>query len=77
MVVLRDVIDTYRELREGSRPISDSSNEHYMLRRLAAGLGERDAMALTPHDLVAYCQMRMQCLATLTDAAWGVPEVQR
>lgn len=59
-LVLRDVIDTYRDLRDRSRPIADSSNEHYMLRRLVAGLGERDVMTLTPHDLVAYCQMRKE-----------------
>lgn len=57
-LLLRDVLDTYRELRDRSRPIADTSNEHYMLKNLAAGLGERDVMSLTPHDLVAYCQMR-------------------
>jgi hypothetical protein len=31
-----------------------------LLRRLAAGLGKRNAMTLTPHDLVAYCQMRKE-----------------
>jgi hypothetical protein len=59
-LLLSDVIHTYRDLRDRSRPISDSSNEHYMLRRLVAGLGERDAMTLTPHDLVDYCQMRSE-----------------
>jgi integrase len=57
-VLLRDVIEQYRDLRDRSRPISDASNEHYMLRHLVEGLGERDVMALSPHDLVGYCQMR-------------------
>lgn len=57
-LLVADVVRTYRELRDQSRPISDSSNEHYMLRRLAEGLGERDATTLTPHDLVGYCRAR-------------------
>lgn len=57
-LLLSDVIGEYRTLRDHARPISDSSNEHYMLRHLVDGLGERDVLALTPHDLVAYCQMR-------------------
>lgn len=52
------VINAYRELREGGRPISDSSNEHYMLKRLNEGLGERLAGSLTPQTLVDYCKMR-------------------
>lgn len=59
-LLLADVIQTYRDLRDRSRPISDSSNEHYMLRHLVRGLGERDVMALTAHDLVGYCQMRTE-----------------
>jgi integrase len=60
VLLLGDVIDAYRGLRDRSRPISDSSNEHYMLRRLRAGLGDRDVMALTPHDLAAYSQLRKE-----------------
>jgi integrase len=60
VLLLADVITAYRDLRDRSRPISDSSNEHYMLRHLADGLGERDAMTMTPHDLVGYCQMRRE-----------------
>ena len=57
-LLLSDVIGAYRDLRDRSRPISDSSNEHYMLRRLSGGLGDRDVTTLTPNDLVAYCEMR-------------------
>jgi len=59
-LLLQDVVDTYRQLRDGSRPIGDTSNEHYMLKNLKAGLGERDVMSLTPHDLVGYCTMRKE-----------------
>ena len=57
-LLLDVVVEAYRDLRDSSRPISDSSNEHYMLRHLVRGLGERDVMTLTPHDIVAHCQMR-------------------
>jgi integrase len=54
-----DLIDSYRRLREQSaRPIADSANEHYMLRHLARGLGDRQVAKLTPQDLVGYCSMR-------------------
>lgn len=60
ILLLRDLIQEYRGLRDKSRPISDSSNEHYMLRHLVDGLGERDAGRLTPQDLVGYCTMRKE-----------------
>lgn len=52
------VLQEYRDLRDRSRPIADTSNEHYMLRKLSAGLGERRPASLTPQDLVGYCSMR-------------------
>lgn len=58
VVLLADVIQTYRELRDRSRPISDASTEHYMLRHLEEGLGSRNAARLTPQDLVGYCSAR-------------------
>ena len=60
VVVLSDVIQAYRELRDKSRPISDSSTEHYMLRHLQDGLGDRNAARLTPQDLVGYCSARKE-----------------
>jgi integrase len=54
------VIEAYRDLRARSRPISDSSTEHYTLRHLNAGLGSMDAATLTPQDLVGYCSMRAE-----------------
>ena len=57
-LLLSQVLQEYRDLRDRSRPIADTSNEHYMLRHLVDGLGERRASALTPQDLVGYCSMR-------------------
>lgn len=53
-----DLIGTYRKLREASRPIHDTGNEHYMLKALVRVLGAKDAMRLNTEDLVAYCQKR-------------------
>lgn len=58
VVLVRDLIEHYRRLRDQARPISDSSTEHYTLRHLAHHLGERDAQRLTPDDLVGYCSAR-------------------
>lgn len=55
-----EVIQAYRELRDRSRPIADTSNEHYMLKHLAEGLGEKRAGSLSPQDLVDFCQMRKE-----------------
>lgn len=57
-LLMSAVIEAYRDLRARSRPISDSSNEHYMLRHLDAGLGQLDAMRLSPTDLAGYCAAR-------------------
>lgn len=53
-----DLIDAYVKLREGSRPILDTSNEHYMLKALKRLLGGKDAARLSTEDLVAYCTER-------------------
>lgn len=60
VLLLSDVIAEYRNLRAKSRPISDSSTEHYTLKHLASGLGDRDALRLTPSDLVGYSTMRRE-----------------
>lgn len=52
------MVDDYRKLRDASRPISDTSNEHYMLRTLAAHLGDLDASTLSTDDLLAFAQAR-------------------
>lgn len=57
-ILLSEVIQEYRDLRDKSRPIADTSNEHYMLRRLRDGLGHLKASAITPQDLANYCKSR-------------------
>jgi integrase len=57
-LTVSEVIRAYRRLREEARPISDSSNEHYMLKALERGLGEKKVARLGPPDLVAYATMR-------------------
>lgn len=52
------VVQGYRDLREASRPIADTANENYQLKRLVEGLGDKLAGALTPQDLADYCKMR-------------------
>lgn len=59
-LTVAQVIDAYRDLRDRSRPIADTSNEHYMLRSLARGLGPHRVAALTPQHLVAYATMRRE-----------------
>lgn len=58
VVLVSDLIQTYRKLREKSRPIDDTANEHYMLKTLERRLGELDVAHLSPADLVAYAEGR-------------------
>lgn len=58
IVTIGSMIMAYRQLRAGSRPIADTSNEHYILRTLDRLLGGRDARKLSTDDLVAYCAER-------------------
>jgi integrase len=53
-----DMIETYRKLRDQSRPVRDDSTEHYILRSLTAGLGTLQVARLTPQDLAGYCTRR-------------------
>jgi integrase len=53
-----DVIKAYRGLRDQARPISDSSNEHYMLKALEAGLGAVRLAVLKPEHIVGYATRR-------------------
>lgn len=52
------IIHAYRALRESSRPIADTSNEHYQLKRLVDYLGDETVHALTPARLTAFCIQR-------------------
>lgn len=57
-ITVGEVIKAYRKLREEARPIDDTSNEHYMLKALQAGLGDIKVAALTPESLVTYATAR-------------------
>jgi len=58
VILVSDLIDKYRKLREASRPVRDVTNEHYMLKALGRLLGPLDVTRLQPADLVAYCEAR-------------------
>lgn len=54
-----DAIGAYRKLRDGGkRPISGSSNEHYMLAHLDTDLGDTQVAALTPQRLATFAKRR-------------------
>lgn len=53
-----DALAQYCGLRESARPVADTSNEHYMLLRLRALLGDVALGDLRAGDLVAYAQQR-------------------
>ena len=54
-----DMIADYRKLREQSRPIGETTTEHYMLKNMAESpLGESDVMRLKAEDLLSYAQWR-------------------
>lgn len=60
VIKMSAVIQAYQLLRESSRPIADTSNEHYVIKRLREGLGEKSAGELNPQALADYCQMRKE-----------------
>ncbi|MEJ5028628.1 site-specific integrase [Comamonas sp. MYb69] len=55
-----ELIQEYRKLMEKTRPISDKSNSHYMLKALDLRLGQLDALRLTVDDLVGFCLVRKE-----------------
>lgn len=60
VLTVLELLRAYRELRDQARPIADTSNEHYMLKHLEAGLGHQRVSALSTEDLVGFCQMRKE-----------------
>ena len=59
-LTMAKVFKAYRKLRDESRPIEDTANEHYMLKALERGLGEQRVATLTPQHLVDYAVMRRE-----------------
>lgn len=52
------LIETYRRLRSKTRPILDTSTEHYTLKQLAANLGALVAVDMTVDDLLGWALRR-------------------
>ena len=52
------LVNRYREMRAKTRPILDTSNEHYVLRMLERTLGPLVAAALTVDDLMGWALQR-------------------
>lgn len=52
------LVKVYRKMRGSTRPITDSSTEHYTLKMLDRMLGEKVAAKLTEDDLVSWAQER-------------------
>lgn len=59
-LTLGEVIMAYRKLRDQTRPIADTSNEHYTLKALHKGLGDQRAATFAPQHLVGYATMRRE-----------------
>lgn len=55
---IASLIQAYRDLRDHSRPILDTSTEHYTLKKLADYLGAIKARALTVADLIGFAVRR-------------------
>lgn len=59
-LTLKEVVQAYRKLREASRPILDTADEHYQIVRLERHLGGLRVFKMTTDDLVAFAQMRRE-----------------
>lgn len=58
-VTVRDAVEAYRELREGTRrAVSAGSNEDYMLRHLTRDLGKVRVMDLSPDRMRRWAKQR-------------------
>ena len=58
MPTVAALIKKYILLRASTRPISDSSTEHYTLKQLSRILGDKVAAKLSVDDLLGWAQMR-------------------
>ena len=53
-----ELIAKYRRMRSKTRPIMDTSTEHYTLKQLTKEIGELVAGRLTPDDFISWAQRR-------------------
>jgi len=59
-VTIGQLIEKYRKMRSTTRPILDTSNEHYVLKQLKRTLGEVVASRLTVDDLIGWATSRRE-----------------
>jgi integrase len=57
-ITVSELIAKYRKMREISRPILDTSNEHYTLKMLGSTIGGVVAASMTVDDLIGWAQGR-------------------
>lgn len=57
-LTIAKLIEKYRQLRALTKPVLDTSNEHYVLKQLHANLGPIRAEALSVEDLLGWAQKR-------------------
>jgi integrase len=57
-ITVAQLIGKYRQLCAVAKPISDSSNQHYMLNHLEEDLGKLGVATLTEEDLIGWATMR-------------------
>lgn len=57
-VTVAALVKKYRKMRAATRPILDTSTEHYTLNMLERTLGDLAAAEITPDDLIGWAQAR-------------------
>lgn len=57
-ITVSDLVAKYRKMRESTRPILDTSTEHYTLKMLDRTLGKRVAAELSTDTLIGWAQAR-------------------
>jgi integrase len=55
---IAELVARYRRMRSKTRPIMDTSTEHYTLKQLAKEMGELVAARITTDDLISWAQRR-------------------
>ncbi len=57
-VTVAALVKKYRKMRESTRPVVDTSTEHYTLKMLERTLGGLVAAEITPDDMIGWAQAR-------------------
>ena len=59
-MTIGQLVERYRKMRSTTRPVLDTSNEHYVLKQLKRTLGDVVASRLTVEDLVGWAMSRRE-----------------